>query len=552
MPHRLLRTVPLAALLALGAAAPALAAAPGGATSFLRPGDRWAFTGDSITHYDLYRQALERVQRHFHPEAPVTLLQGGIPGATTAAKQDTAAQAPTVVSIMLGMNNYINSNVRFGADTRPALDAYRTDMLAKVEACRAAGAQVVLLSPTLTDERFEHGIFELRGGARFLAECAGILREIAAGREGVFYLPVQEEFEAFEQTLGRNQILRHDGVHPSALGQYQIARTLWRHLNLAGPMAGEKRTLAATPPAPVPVAVRPAARRLAEPGQGLEFVLTAAAPLRVTATWSLGEHRGRDELDLAVGDTTWRPAIPAATLALKPGQMASLVFDLAAADGRGSLYLADLSCVPVVHLRDGVAEGTVTAEGPRPEGATVGTWRIERRGAGLLFSGEVRDGEIRSDGFWAWERDGVNLYLDFRPAERFGDLSFDEDVHMAILTAHGAPAFGVTLIPWVGRGMHLAAESGGEATPTGWRWHLDVSRYFTKNSPVAFDQAEFVGFNLVIPDRDSGPGGAARTEYHRAYAPTPFVDKYPNLFLAVDLKGAHPADTLVHVHLFGP
>ena len=536
-------------LLAMLAVSNAMAGDADWGQSFLRPVDRWVLSGDSITHYDLYRQKALQVQRHFHPDEPIEIIPGGIPGATTAAKQDPTKKQPTIVSIMLGMNNYINSGLRYGMDTQPFLEGYRKDMLAKARACRAAGAVALLLSPTLTDDRFEHGVYELRGGRKFLTECSRILREIAEANDGVYWIPVQEEFEAFERTLGRGQILRHDGVHPSALGQYQIARTLWERLNLAGAMEGERRSLG-RPPAPVPVTVRLKSRFLTDPSDGLPLILQAQAAGKVTATWSLGEARGHEALALEAGDTEWRPRVPADALRFKPGDMTSLTFDLTS-DGRRSIYLVDFVCTPVLHLQDVAVEGLVKSESERPEGWTVGTWRIEARGNGLLFSGEVFDGEIRSDGFWPWSRDGVNLYLDFRPAERFADVSFDEEVHITCLTVHEKPRFGATLIPWIGRGMHLAADTGAERTEKGYRWHTYVHRYFSKPRPVDLAASDLVGFNLVVPDRDTVGSGAGRTQYHRAYAPTPFIDRYPNAFMIVDLKNRLAGDAVTNIHLFG-
>jgi lysophospholipase L1-like esterase len=491
-----------------------------------------------------------RIQKHFHPDSPVEILQGGIPGATTGVRQDVDPQRPTVVSIMLGMNNYINSSYRYGMDLQPFLDGYRKDILAKVSACRAAGAVVLLLSPTLTDDRFEHGVYELRGGRKFLSQCSRLLREIAAGNEGVYWIPVQEEFEDFEGGLGRGQILRHDGVHPSGLGQYQIARTLWEHLNLAGEMGGDRRELS-RPPATVPVKARLKSKILTAASDGVPLLLQSDAPLTVTATWSLGDRRGSEILELKGGETEWKPPLPEESLRFKPGVMTSLVIDLAGG-GRRSLYVIDFACVPVLHLKDGAIEGVVTAEGERPEGPTVSRWRIETLDNGLVFSGEVFDAEIRSDGFWPWERDGVNLYLDMRPPDRFADISFDEEVHIACLTVHDKPRFGATLIPWIGRGMHLAADSGAERTEQGYRWHIYLRHYFTKIRPVDTRTLGFIGFNLVVPDRDTAAGGkSANTQYHRAYTPTPFIDKYPNAFMMVDLQGRVPGDSVTHVHLFG-
>ncbi len=522
--------------------------AAGPAASFLRPGDRWVLVGDSITHYDLYRQQVARVLDHFRPGHGIVIFGGGIPDGSSAARQEVADKAPTIVSIMLGMNNYINSSLRYGQQIAPAVNAYRADLAAKIANCRQAGAVVLLFSPTLVDERFEHGVYELRGGTAFLRECARVAQELAEADADVYYLPVQEEFEALEARLGRGQILRHDGVHPSALGQYQIARTLWERLGVANPPGTGERALA-TPPTRVPVGVALQQRRLAKPEIPPALVLTAAEPIAVTATWSLRQTRGQAVLELPVGDTVWRPEIPAAALHFAPGQQETLVLDLAAAERR-SVYLLDFSCVPVVPLVDGTASGTIPARGERPEGQPPGTWKVARHGHGMIFSGEVVDSEIRADGFWPWERDGVNLYLDLRPDDRQGNIGFDEEVHIAILAPHTQPAFGSNLIPWVGRGMHLAADSGMQRTDSGYRWHLHIHRYFTKPTPVDFTTRQAIGFNLVLPDRDT-VDGKPRTEYHRAWEFTPYVDKYPNLLPLIDLSGQETATEVVRLHLFG-
>ena len=60
------------------------------------------------------------------------------------------------------------------------------------------------MTPTLTDEGFNSGIYELKGTREFLRRCARIVREVAAA-EGVFWLPVQEEFESFQSLLAPNK-----------------------------------------------------------------------------------------------------------------------------------------------------------------------------------------------------------------------------------------------------------------------------------------------------------------------------------------------------------
>jgi len=519
--------------------------------SLLRPGDRWVMDGDSITHNDTYRRAVVLVQKHFHPTEPVAITQVGVTGATSAHGVEGAlSEKPTVVSIMLGVNNYINSSFRYGMDIKPFVESYRADIEKKVRAYREGGAVVLLLSPPLTDERFDHGIYELRGSREFLKECAKVLQEIAKSCEGVFYVPVQEEFEAFQQSLADGQILRCDGVHPSALGQYRIARTLWEHLNLAGDMRGDRRELCGGSAAePAPVRVSLASRFMADERAGLSFVLKSEKSARLTATWSLGQARGQQALDVPAGETVWKPEIPQEALRLEPGESAAMVLDLA--DGaRRSVFIVDLFRVRVLHLTDGKVSGTVESRVERPEGRKVADWTVEWHGTNLFVHGETFDSDIESGEFWPWARDGVNFWFDFRPTERFADIGLDEEVHMAILQVADMPAFSATLIPWLGRGMHLAADAGAVRTPSGYKWHLNVSRYFTKSRRVDFSGREFIGFNLIVPDLDIIEGKPVTT-YHLAWDPREPTDKRPDSLMILDLRNRFAGDFITNVHIFG-
>ena len=530
------------------------AAGKDGGVSFLRAGDRWTMTGDSITHYDLYRQKVERLQRHFHPGVPVAITQAGVAGVGSGHQWEGVAAQATVVSIMLGMNNYINSNVVYGVDTAPTLAAYRQDMEKQIQEFRKGGAVVLLLSPTLTDPRFDHGLYELRGGEVFLRACAGILQELAAKSEGVYYIPVQEEFEALQGQLGNYEILRLDGVHPTALGQYQIARTLWEHLNLTAPMINEGPRSLATPPPPLPLPVVAALAKRMIQGRddGIRLLFKAQAPQTVTATWSAGDARASEKLELPAGETAWQVPVPPAFLEMKPGQMRDVVVDLAAADGRRSIYFIDLACVPVLHAKDGKFAGTLTASQKRPEGDTVATWTAEIKDKGLYLAGEVFDNDLEGQELWPWGRDGVGIWLDFRPGARFAGIGIDEDVSLSLLTVLDQPAFTCTLIPWVGRGMHLAADAGGERTATGYRWRLFVHRYFTKKQPVDVTQRDFLGFNVVVADQDRNPNGTFTANYFQAHRPEDgAVDKHPNCLMLLDLKNQIAADTVINVSLYG-
>ena len=509
-----MRTIMILLLLA----GPSLAA-----DSFLKEGDRWLFLGDSITHNDTYRQTIERVVRHFHPSITFETGNSGFNGATSGVKVSAKEKKPTIVSIMFGMNNTINSDWRSGKPIQPVLDAYRADMTAKAREFKALGAAVILMTPTLTDEGFNSGIYELKGTRDLLQKFAQIIREVAAA-EGVFWLPVQEEFEAFQNTLATEQVLRLDGVHPSALGQYQIARTFWEHLNLAGPLTTGERQLSAAAPT-LPVTLKLASRLLTN---AATLLIQAPAPMTIKATWSLNDQRGSTTLQLTGKEDQW-------TLPLSTNRSDQLVLELAAAEKR-SLYIVDFAQTRVLHPTDGVVTGTVA----------IVTWRIEQRGKTLLFSGTVTDQDNQPDNDWPWARDGVALWLDFRPPARFADINLDDDVHMTILTWREAQATGA-LIPWIGRGMQHAGEIGMTKTPTGYAWQLRVGNAFDNKRKVDFSKTDFFGFNLMVHDQNTGKPLAIYAAQTSVAPP----DKYANALMIVDLKNKLPVAEITTAHLFG-
>ena len=492
--------------------------------SFLKEGDRWLFLGDSITHNDTYRQTVERVIRHFHPGITFESGNMGFNGATSGVKVSAQEKKPTIVSIMFGMNNSINSDWRYGKPMQPALDAYRADMTAKAREYKAMGAAVILMTPTLTDEGFNSGIYELKGTRDFLQKCAQIIREVAEA-EGVYWVPVQEEFEAFQSTLAPEQVLRIDGVHPSALGQYQIARTFWEHLNLAGPLTTGKRKLS-TPPPVLPVTVKLAFRFVTN---DVCLVLQAPGPMTVKAAWSAGDKRGEATLQLTGQEYCW-------TLPVTTQRVEHVIVDLSAA-GKRSLYIVDDAKTRVLHPTNGVVTGSFD----------VATWRIEQRGKALLFSGTVEDKDNQPDSDWPWARDGVALWLDFRPPARFADINVDDDVHMTVLTVREQPQFYGALIPWIGRGMQHAGELGMTKTPNGYAWQLRVGNAFNNKRKVDFSKTDFIGFNIMIHDQNAGKPMVT----YEAHPTVEAADKYANELMIVDFKNKLPGDEVTTAHVFG-
>jgi len=547
--------------LVIAAACLAIAASPrsaSGAESFVRDNDVWAFLGDSITHADTYRRTLERVVQHYHPGVQARFVQGGKPGAlATASKEQfqaaAAADRPTAVSLMTGMNNSINSDWRAGQAMDAPLEGYRRQLTEFARAGRANGVTVVLMSPTLTDESLGwYSMWALDGTAEFLRRCGRIAEEVARA-EGAFYVPVAEEFEAVQRTLPPEQILRHDGVHPSALGQYAIARSLLRHMDFAGGLAGGARRMA-EPAEKLPVDVSLQSRFLQNGDKEINLALTAEQPANVTATWSMGNARRSETLALAAGANTWTIKMPE-PLNLDMGAASDIVIDVT--DGkRMGLFIIDLCRTRVMHLQDGKVSGTVTGPATRPEGAKAADWTLSvLDGKALLFEADVYDSEIRTDHQWPWGQDGLQLWLDYRPTKRFADVGLDSDVYMLMLHPYEKPRFAVALRPWLGRGVYASAVAGGEKTPTGYRCRLSIAdgegqmRRFSKWQDSDLSKRDFLGFALVQTDLDTGPNGAPVSEYNLLHKTQYPHDKYGNTLIIVDLKGKLPGESAINAHI---
>ncbi len=541
------RRFSLGALLAAAAALPA--AEPAG---FLREGDLWVFHGDSITHADTYRRLCARLFRHYHPEATVEFIQAGVWG---SASSDLARQLrgqnrrATVASLMLGMNNAINGGWVPGLPPEPFLESYRRDITAFAHQNKTNHVAVILMSPTLTDETARHTVFRLEGTTEFLRACGQIVREVAQS-EGVFYLPVQEEFEAFQATLERHQRLRPDGVHPASLGEYQIARTLCDRLYFAGAL-GEGPRAMRDPPPRLPVGLRLRARQLEPDAAGLDLTLEPAGnqtlPPELQASWSLGSRRGTVTVDARSG--RWVLPWPDGSWPLKPSEANELVIDLRAGD-RTAWYVVDLCAVPVMRFTDNVLTGCVARVGQATEGSSpnVAGWTLRRNGGDLLLEVAVTNPTIDSTAEWAWARDGLNLFWDLRPTERFGDINLDSDVHQTLVNVYDQPSFSAMIRPWVGLGMEHAAVVGGTRTPTGYKVWFRLAGSFGLHRPLALAKRDYIGLAVIVVDAESG----GKTTFHEARPPQWPHDQFANNLPLIDLKSALKSEWVVNAHLFPP
>jgi lysophospholipase L1-like esterase len=147
-------------LVALAATAACAAVASGGAQDFyLHDGDRVTFYGDSITAQRFYTQDIESFVDTRYPTLNVTFHNAGVPGdrvtggyagdAATRVARDVAPFTPTVLTVMLGMNE--GGYTYFSPEVLPPFVSGYTQLL-KLLRDAAPGARITLLENSPYDE----------------------------------------------------------------------------------------------------------------------------------------------------------------------------------------------------------------------------------------------------------------------------------------------------------------------------------------------------------------------------------------------------------------
>jgi hypothetical protein len=424
----------------------------------------------------------------------------------------------------------------------PALKGYRESILTLTKTLKANGLTVILLSPTLTDERLGwSSMWELAGTEKFLIQCGNIVKEIAE-QEKVIYLPAAEEFEEYQQSLLPEQVLRHDGVHPHAAGQYRIAAAFLRHLALDGPLDGS-RTVINPGKKACNVKAAIAERFTGVKTKELQITLTTDTPGPATVTW---EYRGEKKniiVELTGKNSVTLPLT--AELPQEPGQSDNIMMEIKRGDA-GSMYLLDVSTTRVLHAVDGKVSGFIDAAADRPEGKRVGNWSLQINGKALVIDTEVFDTDICNSFSWPWGRDGVNLWLDLRPSSRFADVGIDSDISMSIISVQDKPVFGTTTFWWLGRGLSNAAAQNAERTATGYKIRMSIEGKLNKFINFDAGKYDYIGFTPIFVDLDNnGKSMNIYTPYQmqRAY------DHYGNGLMIFDIKNKFPDDKITNLAL---
>lgn len=201
----------------------------------LHDGDRVLFYGDSITAQHLYTRFVEDFLLTRYPNMHVTFMNAGVPGDTVHGgytgdqarrlKRDVFPRRPTVVTIMLGMNDgyYVPFESKY-------FEIYKSGYRALLAAVQNTipGVRITLLTPTPYDE-VTHGT-EFAGYNEVVSRHAQFVRTLAASS----HLPECDFYEAIANLASAEAakntalaaLLIPDRIHPAEAAHWLMAAEL--------------------------------------------------------------------------------------------------------------------------------------------------------------------------------------------------------------------------------------------------------------------------------------------------------------------------------------
>ncbi len=223
----------LACAVSLAAGLPAAAQAP---AVTLKKGDRLVFLGDSITQGGGgpkgYVTLIKKALAEKHPDLGVEVINAGIsgnkvPDLQRRLQRDVLDKKPTVVVIYIGINDVWHGE-RDPARGTPK-DRYEAGLKEIIDKIKAAGARVVLCTPSVIGERPD-GSNPLDAK---LDEYAAVSRKVAK-EEGVPLCDLRKAFVAYLKAHNAQKkergVLTGDRVHLNDAGNKLVAETILKSL----------------------------------------------------------------------------------------------------------------------------------------------------------------------------------------------------------------------------------------------------------------------------------------------------------------------------------
>lgn len=198
---------------------------------FFKPNDRIMFLGDSITEQYQYSTDIELYLTTRFPEWKLTFLNAGISGDTATGGANrfashVLAEQPTCVTINFGMND-----AGYGAFDPNRHKGYVENTTKMLQAAKAAGVRVALISPNAVDRRVQDRFkLYLETQKEFYAP----LKDLAAAHGAAFadqYAVTRQALEKMEADKADKVIPFGDGFHTSSNGGMLMAHAILTRLN---------------------------------------------------------------------------------------------------------------------------------------------------------------------------------------------------------------------------------------------------------------------------------------------------------------------------------
>jgi lysophospholipase L1-like esterase len=219
-----------------------------------RDGDRVCFLGDSITKQGGYHEQILLFYATRLPDVRVQMWNCGIAGDTAAGgvkryDWDVAPYKPTVVSIMMGMNDvgrgYYASDkpdAAILARRQQAIERNIANMRKLVDRVTGDGARAILITPSLYDQTGQQESTCLFGVNDALKACAEGVRQIAKQHadnvEVIEFNPPMAAINAKWQAKDPAfTLIGKDRVHPGAVGHLVMAYLFLKAQGVPGTVA---------------------------------------------------------------------------------------------------------------------------------------------------------------------------------------------------------------------------------------------------------------------------------------------------------------------------
>lgn len=202
-------------------------------TVTLKKGDRIVFLGDSITqggdsHDKGYVRIIRKMLTEKHADLNLEVIGAGIsgnkvPDLQRRLEKDVIGKKPTLVVIYIGINDVWHGEKDPARGTLP--EAFKDGLKDVVAKCQAAGATVVLCTPTVIGEKTD--------GQNGLDDKLDAYSDITRGLAKELKLPLCDLRKAFKDHLATHNkenkaqgVLTGDRVHLNDAGNTFVAEQM--------------------------------------------------------------------------------------------------------------------------------------------------------------------------------------------------------------------------------------------------------------------------------------------------------------------------------------